>query len=113
MDLKLENKTALVTGSTAGIGLEIAKRLAAEGATVVVTGRSQNRLDRAIAAVAASSGGTARGVMADPATQEGAEILAREVPQVDVLVNNLGIYESKPFAEITDADWHRLFETNV
>ncbi|HEV7439010.1 MAG TPA: SDR family oxidoreductase [Methylobacterium sp.] len=114
MDLKLKNKTALVTGSTAGIGLEIARKLAAEGASVVVTGRSRAKLDQAVASISAEPGaGIVRGVTADAATAEGAEILAGEVPQVDVLVNNLGIYESKPFAEITDADWHRLFETNV
>jgi NAD(P)-dependent dehydrogenase (short-subunit alcohol dehydrogenase family) len=114
MDLKLNDKTALVTGSTAGIGLEIARKLAAEGASVVLTGRSRAKLDRAAASIAAEPGiGSVRGVLADAATAEGAEILAREVPRVDVLVNNLGIYESKPFAEIADADWHKLFDTNV
>ncbi|MBD8736253.1 SDR family NAD(P)-dependent oxidoreductase [Sphingomonas sp. CFBP 13706] len=98
---------ALVTGSTAGIGLEIARRLASEGADVVVCGRNQAKLD----AVAADIG--ARGVLADPATAEGAEALVAAVPDVDILVNNLGIYEAKPFGEITDDDWRRFFEVNV
>ncbi|KUM43645.1 SDR family NAD(P)-dependent oxidoreductase [Pseudomonas sp. EpS/L25] len=107
MDLQLENKTALVTGSTAGIGLEIARRLVAEGADVVICGRDQAKLD----AAAAASG--ARAVLADPATAQGAATLVTAVPAVDILVNNLGIYEAKPFAEITDADWQRFFEVNV
>jgi NAD(P)-dependent dehydrogenase (short-subunit alcohol dehydrogenase family) len=108
MDLKIDGKTALVTGSTAGIGLEIARRLASEGADVVICGRSQAKLDAAIAET-----GAARGVLADPATAQGADALIAAVPRVDILVNNLGIYEAKPFAEIADADWHRFFEVNV
>jgi NAD(P)-dependent dehydrogenase (short-subunit alcohol dehydrogenase family) len=111
MDLQLKGKTALVTGSTAGIGLAIARRLAAEGVEVVVTGRSQDKLDTAVAEVAKS--GKARGVLADAGTAEGADALIAAVPAVDILVNNLGIYEAKPFAAITDADWSRLFEVNV
>ena len=111
MDLQLKGKTALVTGSTAGIGLAIAERLAAEGVEVVVTGRSQGKLDAAVAQVAKS--GRARGVPADAGTAEGADALIAAVPSVDILVNNLGIYEAKPFTEISDADWFRLFEVNV
>ncbi|MDW6021141.1 SDR family oxidoreductase [Mesorhizobium sp. BAC0120] len=107
MDLQLKGKTVLVTGSTAGIGLAIAERLASEGASVVICGRNQAKLD----AAAAKSG--ARGVLADPATAEGASALIAAVPAVDVLVNNLGIYESKPFVEITDEDWRRFYEVNV
>jgi NAD(P)-dependent dehydrogenase (short-subunit alcohol dehydrogenase family) len=107
MDLQLSGKTALVTGSTAGIGLEIARRLVREGADVVICGRNQAKLD------AATSDVGARGVLADPATAEGAEALVAAVPEVDVLVNNLGIYEAKPFGEITDDDWRRFFEVNV
>jgi NAD(P)-dependent dehydrogenase (short-subunit alcohol dehydrogenase family) len=111
MDLQLAGKTALVTGSTAGIGLAIAKKLAAEGAAVVVTGRSQAKLDAAAAEVAEV--GSVRQVLADPGTAEGAATLIDAVPDVDILVNNLGIYEAKPFTEITDDDWLQIFEVNV
>ncbi len=109
MDLQLNGKTALVTGSTAGIGLEIARTLAAEGADVVICGRSQQKLDAAVAEIGAG----VRAVQGDPATVEGAEALTQAVPEIDVLVNNLGIYESKTYAEITDDDWLRFFEVNV
>ncbi|AUC97844.1 hypothetical protein CWS35_29070 [Bradyrhizobium sp. SK17] len=107
MDLQLNGKIALVTGSTAGIGLAIAKRLVAEGATVVICGRNQQKLDAAIGETGA------RGVLADPATADGAAALVAAVPDVDILINNLGIYESKPFEEISDEDWRRFFEVNV
>lgn len=111
MDLKLTGKTALVTGSTAGIGLAIARRLAAEGVDVVITGRSQDKLDAAAADVAAL--GKVRPVLADAGTAEGAATLIAAAPTVDILVNNLGIYAAKPFVEIEDAEWHRFFEVNV
>lgn len=111
MDLHLTGKRALVTGSTAGIGLAIAERLATEGAEVLVCGRNQAKLDAAVATVARS--GKATGILADPATAEGAAALIAAAPDVDILVNNLGIYEAKPFAEISDSDWHHLFEVNV
>lgn len=116
MDFQLSGKTALVTGATAGIGLEIARTLAAEGATVVVSGRERTKLDTAIADIAdiaASGGRTVRGVVADAATADGAAAIAAAVPSLDILVNNLGIYESKAFGDITDADWSRLFDVNV
>ena len=113
MDLKLTDKTALVTGSTAGIGLEIARTLAVEGATVFVTGRDQAKLDAAVSDIRASGGANVSGVLADAATAEGAATLLAAVPQVDILVNNLGIYEMKAFADITDADWQTLFDVNV
>jgi NAD(P)-dependent dehydrogenase (short-subunit alcohol dehydrogenase family) len=118
MDLQLDGKTALVTGSTAGIGLAIARRLAAERANVAVVGRSQAKLDEAAAAVAAEAPSGAaeagiRAILADAATTEGAATIARELPEIDILVNNLGIYESKDFSEITDDDWRRFFEVNV
>ncbi|PZM12056.1 SDR family NAD(P)-dependent oxidoreductase [Rhizobium tubonense] len=113
MDLKLNGKTALVTGSTAGIGLEIARTLAVEGADVIVTGRSQAKLDQAVESIRASGGKAVRGILADVATAEGASALIAAVSRIDILVNNLGIYESKPFAEISDADWQKYFEVNV
>jgi NAD(P)-dependent dehydrogenase (short-subunit alcohol dehydrogenase family) len=113
MDLKLNDKTALVTGSTAGIGLEIARALAVEGATVTLTGRGQTKLDAAIDSIRASGGTKVSGIVADPATAEGADAILKAVPAVDILVNNLGIYEMKAFADIPDEDWLRLFEVNV
>lgn len=109
MDLQLSGKTALITGATAGIGLAIARTLAAEGATLVIAGRSQANLDAAITDI----GGNVRAVLADPATAEGAATLTDAVPDIDILVNNLGIYESKEFGDITDDDWRRFFEVNV
>ncbi len=111
MDLQLKGKTALVTGSTAGIGLAIAERLATEGVEVTIAGRNQAKLDEAAAHV--GKVGKVRAVLADPATAEGAATLIGETPEVDILVNNLGIYEAKPFTEISDADWHHFFEVNV
>ncbi|MBJ7440304.1 MAG: SDR family oxidoreductase [Sphingopyxis sp.] len=107
MDLQLTGKTALVTGATAGIGLEIARRLAAEGADVAICGRNRAKLESA----AKETG--ARGILADPATAEGAQALIAALPGIDILVNNLGIYESKRFEDIGDDDWRRFFEINV
>jgi len=109
MNFQLENKTALVTGSTKGIGFAIARLLAAEGANVVVNGRS---MDSARAA-AQKIGPRARGVAADVSTAAGCADLIRQAPNVDVLVNNAGIFEPKPFAEIPDADWERFYQVNV
>jgi NAD(P)-dependent dehydrogenase (short-subunit alcohol dehydrogenase family) len=109
MDLQLSGKTALITGATAGIGLAIARTLAAEGANLVIAGRSQANLDAAVTDIS----GNVRAVLADPATAEGAATLTDAVPDIDILVNNLGIYESKEFGEITDDDWRRFFEVNV
>jgi NAD(P)-dependent dehydrogenase (short-subunit alcohol dehydrogenase family) len=109
MDLKLRGKTAFVSGSTAGIGFAIAQELAREGAQVVVNGRTQERVDAAVRAI----GGNVRGVAADLASARGAERVVQAVREVDILVNNVGIFEAKPFVEIPDADWMRLFETNV
>jgi NAD(P)-dependent dehydrogenase (short-subunit alcohol dehydrogenase family) len=113
MDLHLSDKTALVTGSTAGIGLEIARRLAVDGARVIITGRNKAKLDQAVDSIRTSGGARVSGVLADAATEEGAATLVRATPSVDILVNNLGIYEIKDFAAITDADWRRYFEVNV
>ncbi|AKQ65859.1 3-oxoacyl-[acyl-carrier protein] reductase [Myxococcus hansupus] len=116
MDLQLDGRTALVTGSTAGIGLAIAARLAAEGAHVVIPGRSREKLDAAVAHIERAHPGTAarvRTVLANPADAAGATLLARELPDVDILVNNLGIYESKAFGDVSDEDWRKFFEVNV
>src|SRR3954452_5429348 len=114
MDLQLTNKKALVTGSTAGIGFAIASLLAEEGAAVIVNGRSQQRVEQAVQKIQKErNGAQVRGVAADLGTKEGADLLFREVPNVDIVVNNLGIYEPKPFTEITDDDWLRFFDVNV
>ena len=116
MDLQLAGKRALVTGSTAGIGLAAASALAREGASVVVNGRPSERVEDAVRRVREGLGGTGGevlGVAADLGTAKGVGEMLREVPEVDVLVNNLGIFEPKDFGEITDEDWFRFFETNV
>jgi NAD(P)-dependent dehydrogenase (short-subunit alcohol dehydrogenase family) len=107
LDLQLEGKTALVTGATAGIGLAIARRLVDEGAEVTICGREKLKLGR----VAEEIG--ARGILTDVSTEAGARKLKQALPQVDVLVNNLGIYETKVFEELSDEDWRRMFEVNV
>ncbi len=114
MDLKLTGKIAIVTGSTAGIGFAIAQALAGEGAHVYVNGRTQERVDAAKAAIQ-SSAGTAKvdGIVADFSGSAGAETVIAKLSTVDVLVNNVGIFEPKPFLEIPDADWLRFFEINV
>jgi NAD(P)-dependent dehydrogenase (short-subunit alcohol dehydrogenase family) len=109
MNLQLENKTALVTGSTKGIGFAIARLLAAEGAQVIVNGRSADSTK----AAAQKVGPNARGVAADVSTAAGCAALLQQVPTVDILVNNAGIFEPKPFAEIPDADWERFYQVNV
>jgi NAD(P)-dependent dehydrogenase (short-subunit alcohol dehydrogenase family) len=113
MDLKLNGKRALVTGSTGGIGFAIAQGLAREGADVVVNGRSEAKVRDAVARLAAATGGSVTGVAADLGGPEGAERLVKELGAVDILINNVGIFEPKPFLEISDADWLRFFETNV
>lgn len=114
MDLKLQGKRALITGSTAGIGYAAAEALGREGASVIVNGRTTARVSAALEQLqAAVPGVRAEGVAADLATAAGcAEVIARH-PQVDILINNMGIFEPKPFEAITDADWLRFFEANV
>ena len=109
MDLQLTGKTALVTGSTAGIGLAIAQSLAREGARVIVNGRTQARVDTALAGMPKGS----LGLAGDLGTAAGAADAVERFPDVDILINNLGIFEPKPFEEIPDADWFRFFEINV
>lgn len=114
MDLQLSEKTALVTGSTAGIGLACARALAAEGARVVVNGRRQEHVDRALAALTAETPGARfLGVAADVSTAEGCEALAKAAPTVDILVNNAGIFVQRDFFDTTDAEWREFYELNV
>jgi NAD(P)-dependent dehydrogenase (short-subunit alcohol dehydrogenase family) len=112
--IDLSGRRAIVSGSTGGIGLAIVRGLAESGADVVINGRNQQRVQDAVAAVLREMpGARVDGVAADLATAEGAEVLIKAAPDADILVNNMGIFEPKPFAEITDADWQRFFDTNV
>jgi NAD(P)-dependent dehydrogenase (short-subunit alcohol dehydrogenase family) len=113
MDLQLNGKLALVSGSTAGIGLAIASALAREGARVIVNGRSKRSVDEAVARLKSATGGDLRGFAGDLSLASSAEQLMREYPGVQILVNNLGIFEPKPFEEIPDSDWIRFFDVNV
>ncbi|MGE7137253.1 SDR family NAD(P)-dependent oxidoreductase [Luteibacter sp. NPDC031894] len=114
MHIDLSKRSAIVTGSTAGIGLAIATGLAKAGASVVITGRTQARVDEAIASVKkAAPNAKVTGVAADLGTSEGAAALIKAVPDTDILVNNLGIFEPKDFFEIDDAEWSRYFDVNV
>src|SRR6185312_5907648 len=114
MKIDLSGKTALVTGSTAGIGNAIAKGLAVTGASVVVNGRNPAKVDAAVAAIAkAVPGGKVRGIAADVSTAEGCKALLAALPEVDILINNAGIFEPKGFFDIPDEDWERFFDVNV
>ncbi len=113
MDTKLIGKLALVTGSTAGIGYAIAEALAAEGARVIVNGRSQASVGTAVSAIISNTGGEVLGFAGDLSTADAAEALVQQHPSIEILVNNLGIFEPKPFEEIPDADWMRFFDINV
>jgi NAD(P)-dependent dehydrogenase (short-subunit alcohol dehydrogenase family) len=114
MNLRLDGKTALVTGSTAGIGYAIAEGLTAQGARVIVNGRTQARVDDAINQIKTKqTGAQLSGAVADLGTTAGADDLVKAHPNVDILVNNVGVFAPKPFEEIPDADWLRFFETNV
>src|SRR5580704_8093881 len=114
MDFGLKGKKAVVSGSTAGIGLAIATTLAAEGAKVVVNGRTEARVNAALEKIRQHhKTADLEGVAADLGTAAGVDSLVKQVPHADILINNLGIFEPKPFAEIPDADWLRFFEVNV
>jgi NAD(P)-dependent dehydrogenase (short-subunit alcohol dehydrogenase family) len=114
MDLQLGDKRAVVTGSTAGIGFAIAKALASEGASVVVNGRTAERVAEAIDKLRTSGvRGKVDGLAADVGTAEGTRKLTDSVPDVDILVNNAGIFEGKSFEQIDDDSWKRFFEVNV
>ena len=114
MDLGFKSKTAVISGSTAGIGLAIAATLAAEGASVVVNGRTEERVNAAVKKIRGQhANADIRGVAGDLGTASGIAAFLKQVPAADILINNLGIFEPKPFAEISDADWLRFFEVNV
>jgi len=114
MDFGLKGKLAVVSGSTAGIGLAIATTLAREGARIVINGRTEKRVFAAAEAIRMElRGAEVKGVAADLGTADGVKAFIEQVPAADILVNNLGIFEIKPFLEISDPDWLRFFETNV
>jgi NAD(P)-dependent dehydrogenase (short-subunit alcohol dehydrogenase family) len=114
MDLKIKNKIALVTGSTAGIGFAIAKSLAAEGASVVVNGRTAERVDKAVAQIKNETGNqNIKGIAADFSDKKQIEALVDQLPHVDILINNVAIFEPKQFNAITDEDWFKFYEVNV
>ena len=113
MDLKLRGKRALVTGSTAGIGFAIAQGLAREGAEVVVNGRTEAKVQDALTRLASQAAASVTGIAADLGNAKGVDRLVQEVGAVDILINNLGIFEPKPFLDITDEDWLRFFQVNV
>jgi NAD(P)-dependent dehydrogenase (short-subunit alcohol dehydrogenase family) len=113
MDLGLKGKRALVSGSTAGIGLAIASALANEGASVIINGRTQASVDEVAAKLRADTNGDVTGFAGDLSEAVVAETLARRHPGLEILVNNLGIFEPKAFEDIPDADWVRFFEVNV
>ena len=113
MDLQIKNKLALVSGSTAGIGYAIAEALAAEGARVIVNGRTAAAVEKAVAALKTSTGAAVEGFAGDITLASAAEELVRRFPGVEILVNNLGVFEPKPFEQIPDEDWLRFFDVNV
>jgi NAD(P)-dependent dehydrogenase (short-subunit alcohol dehydrogenase family) len=114
MDLGLKGKTAVVSGSTAGIGFAIAAALAAEGAKVVLNGRTEARVTTALEKIYKHvKNADLRGIAADLGTLQGVQAFLKQTPETDVVVNNLGIFETKSFLEIPDSDWLRLFEVNV
>lgn len=114
MDLQLAGKKVLVTGSTAGIGFATARAFAAEGASVVVNGRTQERVDAAVGKIRKlHPNASVSGVASDVSNAAGCAKLVQAVPRVDVLVNSMGIFEPKPFEQIPDEDWFRFFEANV
>jgi NAD(P)-dependent dehydrogenase (short-subunit alcohol dehydrogenase family) len=114
MHIDLSKRHAIVAGSTTGIGLAIASGLATAGAHVVVTGRTKARVDHALAVIAKDvAGARLTGVASDLSTREGVEQLIAQVPETDILVNNLGIFEPKAFFDIPDEDWQHFFNVNV
>ncbi|HDZ15838.1 hypothetical protein LCGC14_0647210 [marine sediment metagenome] len=113
MDLKLTNKCALVTGSTAGIGLAIATALLEEGVDVIINGRKQDSVDKVVADLTPKATGKVLGYAGDLSLAEEADKLHKQYPDVDILINNLGIFEPTAFEDISDDDWRRFFDINV
>src|SRR5438477_926939 len=114
MELGLTGKVAFVSGSTAGIGLAIAQRLGLEGADIVINGRTEERIRIALAQIKKEARNVdVRGIAADLGTAEGCAEVVRQLPQVDILINNVGIFAPQPFGEISDADWEKFFAVNV
>ena len=114
MDLGLKGKLAVVSGSTAGIGFAIARTLAREGARIVINGRTDKRVNAAAETIRMEMrGAEVLEIAADLGTPAGVQRLTEQVPAADILINNLGIFEIKPFLEISDADWLRFYEVNV
>ncbi|MDB5009894.1 MAG: oxidoreductase [Mucilaginibacter sp.] len=114
MDLQIKNKTALVTGSTAGIGFAIAKSLANEGATVYINGRTIERVNKAVDEIKAATGNeNVKGLAADFSDKVQINNLLDQLPEIDILINNVAIFEPKAFASITDESWLKFFEINV
>lgn len=114
MDMQLQGQQALITGSTSGIGYAIAQALAAEGVHVCINGRTQKSVNHALARLNLTlPKAHCRGMAADAGTAQGCQLLVEANPHIDILVNNLGIFDPKPFEEIPDLQWHHFFETNV
>jgi len=114
MIINLQGKTAVVSGSTAGIGFAIARGLAESHAMVTVNGRTEERVQKALDQIRAEvKDARVKGVAADLSTETGVATLLKEVPTTDILVNNLGIFEPRPFFDIPDQDWERFFRVNV
>ena len=113
MDLQLKDRLSLVTGSTAGIGYAIAEALAREGARVIINGRSQESVDEAMARLTPGATGELLGFAGDISRADAAGEIAHKYPDVEILINNLGIFEAMVFEDISDDDWRRFFEVNV
>jgi NAD(P)-dependent dehydrogenase (short-subunit alcohol dehydrogenase family) len=114
VNIDLSGKRAVISGSTAGIGYAIACGLAGAGAHVILNGRTESRVDEALRRLRAEvANASAEGVAADLGTREGTEAVMAKAPAADILVNNLGIFEPKPFLDIPDEDWERFFRINV
>jgi NAD(P)-dependent dehydrogenase (short-subunit alcohol dehydrogenase family) len=114
MDLKLGGTVAFISGSTAGIGLAIATRMAREGADVVINGRTEERVRVALSQIKKDARNVdVRGIAADLGNAQGCAEVVRQLPRVDILINNVGIFEPKPFDQISDAEWEKFFAVNV